>query len=165
MRVFNEIQRFDQWWFRLVMLMILATMAISIWTVLQENLNTTETFIALILGLISLGVIVLISFYLKLETRINEQGVHYGFWPFQRQLKHIPWNDIKKIYVRQYNALTEYGGWGYRLTFSKHGKAYNVKGNKGIQIVFKDGKKTLIGTQKPEEARSIIQRYIQNKEL
>ncbi|MBJ2175825.1 hypothetical protein JBL43_16340 [Aureibaculum sp. A20] len=70
------------------------------------------------------------------------------------------WNDISKVYVRKYNAITEYGGWGFRgYIFKTGGKAFNVMGNKGIQIVLKNGKKMLIGTQKEVEAERILNVY------
>ena len=37
------------------------------------------------------------------------------------------------------------------MGFKGKGVAYNVSGNKGLQIVLKSCKKILIGTQKPEE--------------
>jgi TATA-box binding protein (TBP) (component of TFIID and TFIIIB) len=37
------------------------------------------------------------------------------------------------------------------------GKAYNVSGNKGVQLVFKNGKKLLIGSQKADELAKAIE--------
>ncbi|MBX2959059.1 MAG: hypothetical protein KF732_03800 [Flavobacteriales bacterium] len=55
------------------------------------------------------------------------------------------------MYVRQYSPLTEYGGWGIRLGLFGKGTAYNVSGNKGLQLEFTNNKKLLIGTNKPNE--------------
>lgn len=52
----------------------------------------------------------------------------------------------------------DYGGWGLRLGFFGKGRAYNISGNIGMQIVFKDGKKLLIGTQKSAEIKSFLER-------
>ena len=38
--------------------------------------------------------------------------------------------------------------------------AYNVKGDMGIQLMFKDEGKLLIGTQHPEKAEMVIKNYI-----
>jgi hypothetical protein len=54
-----------------------------------------------------------------------------------------------KCYVRKYKPLAEFGGWGLR--FGVSGKAYNISGNKGLQLELTNNKKLLIGTQKPEE--------------
>ena len=69
----------------------------------------------------------------------------------------IPWKDIEECYVRQYSPLREYGCWGIR--FGLNGKAYNVKGNKGIQVKLKSGKKILFGTQNEIEVKDVIQLY------
>jgi hypothetical protein len=42
-----------------------------------------------------------------------------------------------------------YGGWGIKRGIG--GLAYNVSGNQGLQLVLTDGRKILIGTQKPEQ--------------
>jgi hypothetical protein len=36
------------------------------------------------------------------------------------------------------------------------GKAFNVSGNKGLQLEFNDGRKLLIGTSKPEELEAFL---------
>ena len=56
--------------------------------------------------------------------------------------------------VRQYKPLSEYGGWGLR--YGSSGKAYNVSGNIGIQLHFKDGSTLLIGTNKKEEVEVVL---------
>ncbi|MHC4187375.1 MAG: hypothetical protein ACYSRQ_04200 [Planctomycetota bacterium] len=70
--------------------------------------------------------------------------------------------DLKECYIRTYRPIKEYGGWGIRYGFGESGKAYNVKGNQGLQLVFENGKRLLIGTQKPkrllEAVNSINQR-------
>jgi len=37
-------------------------------------------------------------------------------------------------------------------------EAYNVSGNKGIQLVFTNGRKLLIGTKRPEEVKEILEK-------
>lgn len=67
-----------------------------------------------------------------------------------------------KAYVRTYDALSEYGGWGLKggaLWNNSKGKAINVSGNIGIQLELKNGKKLLIGTQKKKEAENVLLNY------
>lgn len=52
------------------------------------------------------------------------------FASFHLQFKHYPWSLLTKLYVRQYAAIKEYGGWGIRPGLFGKGKAYNVSGNK-----------------------------------
>jgi len=66
---------------------------------------------------------------------------------------------ISQAFIRQYQAVAEYGGWGYRNFSLGHGKALNVTGNQGIQLLFNDGSKLLIGTEKPAEAASVLKEF------
>lgn len=70
--------------------------------------------------------------------------------------KKISWDRISKAFVRQYNPITEYGGWGLRLGLLGKGKAFNVSGNKGLQLVYDNGKRFLLGTQRPEEVERVL---------
>jgi hypothetical protein len=88
---------------------------------------------------------------LKLYTRIDSEGVHFRMTPFHFREKVIYWDEIDQIHVRQYSPIKEYGGWGIRMG-GKNGNAFNVRGNYGIQLVRKNGKKILLGTQRPQEA-------------
>jgi len=92
----------------------------------------------------------------KLDTEIDAGSIRYRFAPYFSSFRTIKKEDIKEVYVRKYSPIFEYGGWGYRWGFAK-GRAYNIWGNKGLQIVFKNDKKLLIGTQKPEELNNIIE--------
>jgi hypothetical protein len=58
---------------------------------------------------------------------------------------------LKKSFVKQYSPISGYGGWGLRLGLNGIGKAYNVSGEKGLQLEFSDNRKIVIETNKPEE--------------
>jgi hypothetical protein len=110
--------------------------------------------LVIVLLLFSIGLI----YIFRLRTTIDERGIHYRFLPFHKTTKTISWKDLEDCEVRKYSPLSEYGGWGYKLHFGGNG-ALNVKGNMGIQLKLKSGKQLLIGTQKPEEAQLVINRY------
>lgn len=161
MRIFTEIQRFDQLWFKMlllvVFLIVFGTIGFGYSKIPEE-----ETGVYLLTTLPGVLITVVITgaiFFVKLKTKIDEVGIHYGFWPFQRTLRTASWQEIDKVYIRKYKALTEFGGWGYKFSLSGKGKVYNTKGNMGIQIVFKDNSKTLVGTQKPEVVQQVLDKY------
>ncbi|MGB5498309.1 MAG: DUF6141 family protein [Maribacter sp.] len=165
MRVFNETQRFNQWWLQLMLIALVLFLGYSIyqWFFTNEavgNVSSTDSFGQLIV-IVSILPILILFYFLKLRTEIDESGIHYQFLPFHFSVKNIPWTAIQNCYIRTYNPIMEYGGWGYRSSLGK-GSAYNVKGNKGIQIELKSGKKILFGTQKEDEAKQIIQRYFKS---
>ncbi len=106
---------------------------------------------------VSIALVVLISYLLwhaRLDTVIDLEGLTYRFAPFHRSPRHIAWNNVSVAVVRQYRPIVEYGGWGLRWGFS--GLAYNVFGNMGLQIKLRNGRRILIGTQKPEEIERAV---------
>lgn len=108
--------------------------------------------LGVLLALIVLTGVTWLIYASSLYSRVDIEGVHVSFYPFFRFEKHFIWEDIQSVEVRQYRPLAEYGGWGLRTGgFNKSGKAYNISGNKGLQLIFTDGSKLLIGTQRPEE--------------
>ncbi|MEI7662056.1 MAG: hypothetical protein WCK34_07660 [Bacteroidota bacterium] len=113
-------------------------------------------------GLIAVFLIVLLLFILlflllgfsKLTTLIDESGICFRFFPFQFKYKKIKWEMIAAISVVSCNPLREFGGWGIRR--NKNGKAYNVSGDKGLQIRLKSGGTILIGTQNPRALNDFL---------
>ena len=139
---FIEEQTFDQSW---------------IWTLM--GVLTAGAFISMIIsglwgwmmliagaGLVA-SMSILSSF--KLYTRIDDKGIHFRTNPFFGKIKTIEWTDVDQVYVRRYSPIMEYGGWGIRL--GRRGWAYTARGNQGIQIVRKNGRRILLGTQKSDE--------------
>jgi len=107
----------------------------------------------LITGMVILTVFVVFGFLFfrsALFVQITDRGVVFRFWPFIRKSRTILKSDIAQYEVRRYKPIREFGGWGIRQGFFVKGTAYNVRGNKGLQLVLKNGKKILIGTQHPE---------------
>ena len=162
MRIFKEDQRFTQTWIIVLMTMsLLVTIGILLKEYTSENSTTRTVELLSILGAF-LGVSLPIFFF-KLKTRIDEKGIHYQFFPFHRKYKSILWSEIQSAYVRKYDPISEYGGWGLKGGFfRKKGKAINVKGDIGIQLELKNSKKLLIGTQMETEAKQVLATY-QNK--
>lgn len=165
MKIFTEQQRFNQWWLYIIIGASLLAMIIPIAINSDEILNDKTAKIALSISFLLVLVSIFIIRMITLHTRIDEKGIHYRFTPFHRKQYIIDWKDISNVYVRKYNAISEYGGWGYRVNFLRssgmvsNGKAYNIKGNQGIQIELTNGKKVLIGTQKEVEAQRILNVY------
>ncbi|PTX42294.1 hypothetical protein C8P64_2722 [Christiangramia gaetbulicola] len=153
MRIFKEEQAFRQWWF--IAILALTMVGCIIPMVKNYQLHGTATAEFFGLGLVLL--IILLFWVLRLHTKIDAKGISARFEAFSFFRKEFKWSEINECYVRKYSPWTEYGGWGIRVSRKK--KAYNVSGNIGIQIITKDKKKFLIGTNKPEEAKKVIRRY------
>lgn len=159
MRIFEETQRFTQWWLWTLMLIILATVIYIPLEQHAQEANTGNSIgnVTFWIGFVAVIFAIIFLLSCKLQSRIDESGVTYQFFPFQLKERHIGWNEIENIEVRTYKPIMEYGGWGYRL--GRKGKALNVKGNKGIQMYTTDKNSFLLGTQKPTDAEMVIKYY------
>jgi len=92
----------------------------------------------------------------RLTVRVFPGLVDVNFFPLRH--RRIPAAEITSAEPREYSALAEYGGWGIHFSLSGRGWAYNVRGNSGVQLVFRNGKQLLIGTEQPDELAIAIRR-------
>jgi hypothetical protein len=149
---FKEIQRIDSLW----PLLILAVTLVSNWILyfrLHES-NLEFFYISVSTAMLLSGILVMT----KLTTRIDTDGIYFRLFPFQLRSRYIQWHEIASVEVRNYKPIKEFGGWGLR--WSRDGKAYSVRGNEGIQLTLKDKKRILIGTQRPNEAKEVVERLL-----
>lgn len=104
--------------------------------------------------------IVIIAFVLmRLQTNIDHEGISIRFIPFVIRKK-ILWTEIEEVYLTEY-TLSDFGGWGYRV--GSKGTAYTTKGKYGVQLVLKNGKRLLIGTQNPEDVKQVLANCFDSK--
>jgi hypothetical protein len=147
---FKEVQRIDTLW----PLLILAVTLVSNWILyfrLHES-NLDFFYISVPTAMLLSGILVMT----KLTTRIDTDGIYFRLFPFQLRSRLIYWHEIESIEVRNYKPIKEFGGWGLR--WSRHGKAYSVRGSEGIQLILKDKKRILIGTRMSKKAREVVER-------
>ena len=99
----------------------------------------------------------------KLITQIREKGVYVSYPPMRSSFVIISYQNIEKCYVREYNAKKEYGGAG--IMTGEAGLSYSVSGKMGVQLELKDGKRILLGSQKPEKLCKEIEAMIKLKQV
>jgi hypothetical protein len=150
---FKEEQRFRQIW---LWLTVIVAAAFPWYGLIKQVIlgdkfgNNPPPDWLLVLIWLAFGIgLPLLFYFTRLITEVRSDGIYIKFVPFHFKFKHYPYPEIKSYEVREYKPIREYGGWGIR--YGLNGKVYNVYGNKGIQLTFKNNKKLLIGTQKPEE--------------
>lgn len=154
--LYRENQKFNQWWLWLIMLL---TVGLSFGAGYAEYAATGELMPLLVGG--GVGALTAIMFaMLTLRTVIRKEGIEVALRPFAK--RRIFRSEIEEAYVREYNPMLEYGGWGYRI--GSNGKAYNVSGKYGLQLVLKSGEKILIGTQQPEALEELIDGYLNEEQ-
>lgn len=93
-----------------------------------------------------------LGFLLRLETRVEKDMLSVRLTPFGP--RRIALGDVVRAEVRTYHPLREYGGWGIR--WGRDGMAYNARGNRGVQLELKDGRRVLIGSQEPERLLAAV---------
>lgn len=89
----------------------------------------------------------------SLVLDVTADQVRIRYRPFSRRV--IPLDDIARVQARTYNAVKEYGGWGIK-GWSKEKMAYNVSGNRGVELTLKDGRRVMLGSQRADELAAVI---------
>lgn len=157
--LFHEKQQFRQWWIWLILVGLNALFVASAIKQIgwgqqfgDKPMNNAE----LIGATVTIVLLTIFIISMRLETQIKPDGIYVRFFPFHFKYQHYSWGTLTKSYVRQYSPIAEYGGWGLRLGLFGKGKAYNVSGDKGLQLEFTTGQRLLIGTNNPEELSTVL---------
>ena len=143
--LFEERQKFNQWWLWVILLVL---PLLSIIPFNSDGINYNYVLIGI--------AIPLIFYFFELRTFVTKEGLHYQFFPFHLKKHLIKLDEIEKIEALQYKPLGDYGGWGIRYGFK--GKTYNVSGNKGVKVHLKNKKNILFGSQKHNELAQILKK-------
>jgi hypothetical protein len=155
---FHEEQRFGQWW---VWLLVITGAVLGWWGFIQQIILDQpwgtnpgpDWMIFLTWILIGIG-LPLFFLFVKLVVNVSGDSVKIYFRPLTRRI--IPLDQIANFKARTYSPLGEYGGWGLR-GLGKN-RAYNISGNRGVELVLKDGRIVMIGSQRAEELAQAIQK-------
>ncbi|MBN1805234.1 MAG: hypothetical protein JW837_08295 [Sedimentisphaerales bacterium] len=163
--IYREEQKFWLWFRVLVGMSMIWVATVSIIQLIKDFTGQGSPGILAIVFLVSTCVImpmmiVVLFWKLRLETEVRPDGLYVRYFPFHIRFKRFGVDDLSEYYARTYRPIWEYGGWGIRYSFGK-GKAYNVRGNEGVQLVFKNGKRLLIGSQRAEELEEAIRSIIE----
>ena len=157
---FKEEQRFTQWWLWLLLTGIAALPVYGIYKqiILGEKFGDKPMpDAALIIFAVFIFVMLALFWRMRLKTEIDMDEIRMSFFPFTK--KRVAWKEIKSAQTLNYGFV---GGWGIRLG-TKYGTVYNTKGNKGLAIELKNGRKFCIGTQKEAELNRIVEKCFRVK--
>lgn len=153
---FKEKQKFTQWWLWLFLIAIGIFQVYALSSQLIQGVYFGDKPMSniglIIFTIIPFGIIILF-WYLKLETEIDEKEIRIQFTPLVK--KTFRWEDIQSAAIIEYKFV----GYGIRL-FTSYGTVYNTKGNTGLAIELKSGEKILIGTQKADELTKNIEKHL-----
>ncbi len=152
---FREVQQFSAWLRIFIAVAMLLSAIITCYALYSELSSDKEVVLssvvlAIVLGMFIPLAIIALFLSIKLETVVYSDCLNVRFFPFHVSFRKFKKDDLAEYYSCTYRPILEYGGWGIRCG-RKGKRAYNVSGNRGVQLVFKNGKRLLIGSQKPDE--------------
>ncbi len=157
--LFSEQQRFKQIWLWILLLGINGFFFFGLikQLIFGEKLgNRPMSNGGLVITTLLILLISILVISTRLDTVIKTDGMYVRLFPIQWTFRFYSWDKLQQLYVRQYSPIGEYGGWGFRGFRSN--RALNISGDKGIQLIMRDGTKLLIGTQKADEVREILRK-------
>lgn len=153
--VFQESQRLNLWWLYILLGLesIVILCLISFGKDALSHAQLREMYYMPFLAILLPFLLIFLITRNRFELKIDESGISYHYWPFTRR-KRLSWTQINRAYLRKYDALGEYGGWGvkHRLWFKMNDKAYIFNDrNVGLQLELNNRKKLLFSSEKSEE--------------
>lgn len=169
---FHEEQQFRQPWVWILLLFLtLGVSALFIYGIYKQlylgqawgdrPMSDNALIFSAVITVAVCGGTCLLFYTLKLITVVNGAGIQLRFFPLT--CKHFRFDAIRSCKAVRYHPIREYGGWGIR--FSKKGRAYNVSGDRGVQLELSTGKPFLIGSQKADELADAINAHLNRTQL
>lgn len=160
---YEEKQTFPQFWFWFTLGASLLVVGLAFGPLyLAGQPVPAEALLAsaVIIGAMMLVVAALL-FGMKLLLTVDGERIHVRFTPFVD--RSIPLHEVRSWEVRTYQPILEYGGWGLRKSLTGRGRAYNARGNRGVQLELSDGELVLLGSQRAEELAEAIRQSKQQQ--
>ena len=155
--LFREVQRFrDVWW---VMALVFGVAALQWYIFLGQIVvgapvgnNPASDGVVLFVWLLAGVGLPVLFLLLRLEVEVSPNAVTIRFAPLF--IRVIDQREIAGAEPVTYRPLGEFGGWGVRGWGAR--VAYNVRGNQGVELTLRDGRRVLIGTRRAAELAAAI---------
>jgi hypothetical protein len=155
--LFEEIQQFSKTGSRRIIQILSFIFLIGSLLILFTNEETKfQISISFFGSSVAFGLINLVFNKVRLIMQIRTDGIYVSFPPLRNNFTICYWENIDKLFIREYDPIREYGGWG--LKGKGNNLAFCVEGNIGVQLILMNDAKLLIGTNQPEEIASVLAR-------
>lgn len=156
--IYREVQHFRQSWLWLVGLLpaILAWVAFVQQIVRGRSIGEDplpDWGVWLVWALFGLGLPLFLGL-LRMVVEVTSTKIVVSYRPLSRRA--IDLREVLKVEARRYNALKEYGGWGVK-GWSRDKMAYNVSGDRGVELTLRDGRSVMLGSRRAEELAQVIE--------
>lgn len=152
--LFHEVQRMSsaRWVMVLVWLGAAAAWVALVMQLVQGASLGDHVMMVLVVVLVGIG-LPWLFLEIRLEVTVFSDRIDIRFPPLRRRT--LSRSDIAGFEVRTYRPIREYGGWG--LKGWRPGKvAYNIRGNRGVDLTLTSGQRLLLGSQRADELGDAI---------
>lgn len=171
---FKEEQKYRQAWLWFIIVPLVAGSILFFLSGFNQQIFHGEDFgnkpmsnIGLItVSIFSILIMILVAalfYFTRMIVTISSESIHLLYPPLLRKEIIFKSDEILKYEVRTYNPILEYGGWGVKTGNKKNGKAYNVRGNIGLQLILTNGSKVMIGTQRKEAISAAMRKFMETE--
>lgn len=155
---FREVQKPRQLWIAVIVIGIAAFMwyAFIMQIVLGRTVgaNPMPDALAVLFWLIFGIGFPAVWWIVRLDVRVGDNAVVIEYVPFVRRA--IAYHTIRAVRPMAYRPVTEFGGWGIRMWLRRDRVAYSVSGDQGVELVLRDDRTVVIGSQRPERLADAI---------
>ena len=151
---FEEHQRFRQPAL-IVLVVLLACLGVGTAVLVARDEDSSALpWRALLVGLLAgLGVPAWVL-SLEMATTVDADGMEVRFVLGFASMRFAV-ADMASVRAVTYHPMREFGGWGVR--WGRGGsRAYNVSGNRGVEIIHASGRRWIIGSQRAEELAAAL---------
>jgi hypothetical protein len=159
--LFEETQRFSPVWLGLtlgVQGIVLTIIGFAAFFAVPERAAEAIAAFAVACALVA-GVGVTLGWLLRaarLVVEVRGRAVAVRFAPFHRTPVVYEASEILRCEAVEYRPIRDYGGWGLRG--SDQHRCFNARGHRGVRLELVDGRRVLLGSQRPEELAAAIAR-------
>ncbi|HEY0655783.1 MAG TPA: hypothetical protein VGD65_21760 [Chryseosolibacter sp.] len=126
----------------------------------NEPMEDAELIMLTVFILLTTCTVGFVMASLRLETRIDEAGIHYRMFPVKSK-----WRVVNPDELEEYSFATRYkpfesGGIGHHRNVLKNMRSFRISGGKHIILKYKNGHRLLLGTQDPGGMEWAIRRLM-----
>ncbi|MCU0396529.1 MAG: hypothetical protein MUC73_00365 [Cyclobacteriaceae bacterium] len=117
--------------------------------------SDAELILTIVLVLVTWGVVMLILLSMNLQVHVTKTAIRYRLKPFMRKSEEINCDEIQAFRILKLSFLKSRRR-GIRRNLSGNEKLIHISGRHALELLLNDGRKLVIGTQRPKELESAM---------
>ncbi len=152
--LYTETQRFSQWWLWACLGLADILLLSLVLRAFADQADPPTRGISLV-ALLFLAALTLLALVLRMDTKVDTEGVASRWRPLQRRFRKILWTDITAAEVIRYR----FGRLGIHRS-PRFGEVQRMGGSQGLLLTLANGRKLLLGTREPERLAALLDRVL-----